>query len=1360
MRTRIVIMFILCCSGVAFSQEYPIKFGYLSVEQGLSQLSVMAIYQDREGFMWFGTRNGLNRYDGYRFQIFRESGKDTAPISHNHINCITGDKNGNVWVGTSGGLCRFDPVTNGFTKFFYSENDSAAIDGNNIVALLSDSEGRFWVVTDNGLNYYDFDSSRFIRESIDGMLNANRIYALAEGEKGELWLGTTSGLIVFNTKTRQTRMFRQDPLNKRTISQNRISALFRDSSGNIWVGTYQQGVCLYDRDRDCFIRYSTTDGLNDNNIRCFAEDSQGNLLIGTFDGLSAFNPANKHFSSIYGSKNGKRSAGHFSVYSILCDRAGTVWIGTYSGGICYYSPYNQRFRFYDPGMNNQTVFGIIGPMVEHPDGLWIGTEGGGLLYFDKWKETYTYFHLPGALPGAYGQNIVKSLLQDGDKLLVGTTRQSIANFDMKRMKFDSTIFPPWSNYYYMLYKDKKSRLWIGGTAGEQSLGYITSDGHFVHPVSLKSGQLFIPPNVRCMVEDDRGGFFFGSWDQGLFYYDEPQQTVYNWTFSPGDTTGLPYHAVSSLCKTRKGDIWIGTFGGGLCLFRPNSMDFEVYNERNGLPNATVCKILEDLNGRLWISTLSGISELNLSSGRFTNYGYDNGVGIPEFTLGSGIVTSGNEVFFGGNNGFVSFHPENITTNKYIPPVVITELMVNNLPFPILPQQVIYLKHNQSNLSISFSALNFIYPNQNQYAYKLEGFDRDWNVVGNRRTAYYTNIPPGQYIFRVKGSNNDGVWNEEGTSLLLFIARPWWNTWWAWSFYVLVALSVIATVLHYSRLKNRLENNIRIKQMEQENMEILHQTKIKLFTNFSHELRTPLTLILAPLEDLLQQSALSPALHDTLNLIFKNANRLLYTVNQLMDFRKKESGHLRLKAAQGNLVKFIGEIVIAFNELASKRDIYFCFRCQVTDLQVWYDRNLLEKVLFNLLSNAFKNTPDQGEITISLSVWKSSEFCKRYPDKHQKSDSSVPEFVLIEISDTGKGIPEEELERIFDSFYQVDRNETTPVSGTGIGLNLSRSIVEMHHGAIWAEKQSVAGAVFRVVLPLGNAHLSSEEIVENYQNSEDISHYQINSETTDGWVEKMEPGEKNGEHAVLIVEDNADVRYFIKSHLEKHYTVWEADNGTDALQLSIDRLPCLIISDIMMPGMDGIQLCHALKNDIRTGHIPLILLTARVTVLQVQEGFGVGADDYITKPFNASLLVTRVKNLIASRERLRLLFAQKSKELDVELPASHIDNHFMGKIYNYLNLNMSNPELNMDTFCKEIGMSRTNLYRKIKSLTNLSPSELIQNVRLKSALKLLQENDLSISEIAYTVGFSSPSYFSKAFRAFFGISPTEMRDRKA
>jgi signal transduction histidine kinase/ligand-binding sensor domain-containing protein/AraC-like DNA-binding protein/AmiR/NasT family two-component response regulator len=1343
-------------SGFVHSQNNWVQFEHISVKDGLSQLSVVSIFQDSQGFIWFGTRDGLNKYDGYNFQIFRESDADNY-ISNSFIQCIAEDEKERLWVGTRQGLNRYDRATGQFVQYRHTGSDSTISD-NNVNCLLKGYRGNLWVGTLSGLDRYLPETDNFERSTLEG-IPGNTVHALAEDHDDNLWIGSSRGLFVYNPHTEGIRQYTHRPDDTRTLSTDRITALLCDSKGRIWAGCYQQGVCLYNEEDNDFIRFNKESGLNDNTIRCITEDREGNILVGTFDGLNRYDERLRKFTPAYNSAGNDAPISNFSVYDVLCDRAGTVWVGTYSGGVSYYSPYNQRFRFHDPGMQGRQLFGIVGPMVEHATGVWIGTEGGGLLFFDRNSDSYTYYRLPAATGRSSSRNIVKSLFLEDDRLWIGTVYNTVYLFDISRREFIQSVSPGWGNIHYMLFRDAEKKFWIGSSGGN-ALGYIKPDGQQVFPLPLDKGKTFNPSNIRCMLEDSAGIYYIGSSSTGLYRYNSHKATAKHFEHIACDSTGPASDRITSICRTKDHAIWISTLGGGISKFNRVTGTFENYGKRHGLASGTVYAMVADHNDQLWMATSSGISQFDPQTKVFTNFDKNNGIRISEFTPGSGLVTADNEIFFGGNDGFVSFYPQQFKINGYVPPVFITKISVNNQPLDntdINPGKKLHLEHNQSNITIEFSALNYVNPHQNRYAYKLEGFDREWNEVGNRRVAYYTNIQPGDYTFRVRGSNNDGVWNEQGATLAISISQPPRNTWWAWMLYIMVAATGAVWAVRLVRTRTRLKNDIRIKQMEQENMEELHQTKIKLFTNFSHELRTPLTLILTPLEDILQNGNLAPSLHDALKLMHRNANRLLYTVNQLMDFRKKESGHLRMKAAEGNIVKFVHEIFIAFNELARSRNIDFRFECDMENRQLWYDRDLLEKVLFNLLSNAFKNTPNEGRITVWLAPAK-RDTLKHDFDGKVSGLPATDNFVLITVNDSGAGIPETELEKIFDPFYQVHRKGIAQPFGTGIGLNLSKGVIDLHHGAIWAANAPGGGAVFRIVLPTGKSHLRENDLEPGFKNSEDSSHYMIVDALEETRTQDAEEPSQQAGRTVLIVEDNTDVRHYIKSHLGRYHTIIEAENGREAFDMAVERLPDLVVSDIMMPVMDGIELCRKLKNDLRTGHIPVILLTARVTVMQVQEGFEIGADDYITKPFNAGLLVTRIKNLIVSREKLRELFGQKSSFAFPELPTSPVDSRFMDSVYKYINDNLTDPDINMDGFCKEIGMSRSNFYRKIRSLSDLTPTELIRNTRLQFAAKYLRETGLSISEIAYNAGFSSPSYFTKTFRNYFNMAPSEMREK--
>ena len=654
-----------------------------------------------------------------------------------------------------------------------------------------------------------------------------------------------------------------------------------------------------------------------------------------------------------------------------------------------------------------------------------------------------------------------------------------------------------------------------------------------------------------------------------------------------------------------------------------------------------------------------------------------------------------------------------------------------------------MDYNESNITFDYRALNFIRSDQNQYAYYMEGFDKNWIHVSNRTMAHYTNLPAGKYIFHVKACNNDNVWNEEGICVRLEVLPPPWKTWWAIGIYILILLGITVSYLHYLKVRIKLTNDVHIKQMEQENSEKLHNDRINLFTNFSHELRTPLTLIIAPLEELLNRPDLPSTIKKPLELMYSNSKRLLFLINQLMDFRKKEAGKMNLRAAEGNFSKFIEEIVLAFKELTHSKGITLSYDMTDNPVNLWYDRGLMEKVLFNLLSNAIKNTPNGGKIEIGITY------------NEERSHS-----ILLTIKDTGIGIPEDKLSAIFDPFYQVNESDSS-TPGTGIGLYLTKAIVEMHKGRIYVESVLEQGSTFFVELPLGNAHLSTDEIIENYKDSENITRYTNLSLTefdSDEQPDETEEHTKNKKHTILIVEDNKELRHYMKRNLATLYNIIEAADGEEAKIKSFSYMPDLIVSDIMMPRTDGIQLCRIIKNDLRTGHIPVILLTARTTVLQVEEGLKIGADDYITKPFNMMHLKARIVNLLTSREKLKDLYSKNFNTHDIGANITSADDRFLQKLYSVMEENISNPELNIEKFCNEIGMSKTNLYYKIKQLTNFSPTEFMRRSRLQMAARLLIEKKITVSEVSTLVGFNSHSYFCSCFKAVYGCSPTEYVER--
>ncbi len=1321
----------------------PFYFSKLSLEHGLSQITVTSIYQDSKGFMWFGTRNGLNRFDGYQFNVYANEVENAQSISDNHILCITEDKEGYLWIGTNSGLNKYNPVSNTFERY---------LTGNMILSLYYNDSG-LWIGTPKGLSKYNPENNSC--EQIPDFCLENDAVNVIIGYKENLYLGTNSkGVIIYTPANNECVSYKEISGSFGTIALNDVRALFIDNNESLWIGTHHEGLCVLKKDKQSVL-INQRSGLSNDFIRCINQSPEGNILVGTFNGLSIIDPATYSISQHKTSDSQNGNISHYSIYSIYYDKAKTLWIGTYAGGVNYYNPYARKFRFYDPGMDLKGVIGIIGPMVEYGNSIFIASEGGGLIEKDKQSDSYKQYKLSDNKDATYAQNILKSLYLDGDRILCGTNMGTIYSFDLKTKRY--TLFHDFKmgNTIYQIGRNSAGELFA---AGVNNIGLtFFRNGEIKSKFAVAGKADFSFYNIRCVLETEKGIYLIGTRNDGLYYYNSKLNELIQYKHQPTDKNSLPENYVSSIFKDSTGQIWIGTFGGGLSLFDPESKQFKTYNTKDGLQNNNICAIAEDSNRHLWISTISGISDFDLQSKEFKNYTHSSGIEVNEFTPHANLQASDGRIFFSGNNGFISFDPRRMNTNPYIPSIVLRELYVNNarvvpgdgiLKEPLEMQKEIVLKYNEANISIEYSALNYVFSERNQYAYKLEGFDEDWVPAGTRRMAYYTNIPSGKYKFIVKGSNNDGIWNNDGVSILITVLPPLWKTWWAYCIYALLLTGISILIFRYYNERKRLENDIKLEQAKADAQEEFHQARTRLFTNFSHELRTPLTLIMSPLGDMIEKGKdLPEKVQDNHRLMYSNTLRMLRLVNNLMDFQKKESGTMKLRLEKDDFIQFSGEMVSLFNELATSRHIDLKFNSAVESLDYIFDKSLMEKVYFNFLSNAFKNVPDNGRINVNLKVSDLKEIKENWPQKASGFTNNNISYLLLEIKDTGVGIPQDQWDDIFTPFYQVAQNKHSS-SGTGLGLSLSKSIIEMHKGVVWAESRE--GAIFRCIFPIDSDFVPEQSLEIPTEENRLLHKVEVTENTNDESV-----SHPKGKYTVLVVEDNQDVRNYIVSNLSSIYNIITAADGAEAVDKAISQLPDLIVSDLMMPKMDGMEMCSILKKDLRTSHIPIIMLTARAMSSDMKEGYETGADDYITKPFDSSVLIARVGNIIQAREKLKEIYGKKFslQTLGVEASSS-IDEQFMQKLYKVLEENVSNPEFNLDSFSKDIGMSRASLYRKIKSVTDLSPNEFIRNFRLEMGAKLLRETKLSVSEVYVSVGFNSIAYFSTCFKAHYGISPTE------
>ncbi len=1333
-------------------------FSNLNLKDGLSQISVLKIFQDTKGFIWFGTRNGLNRYDGSDFVVYKHDPKDSLSLSDNHIWALAEDKDRNLWVGTARGLNRFDLKTNRIKPFVDKRYGEVAT--SEIRCLTVDSRNRLWIGTSRGMYLYVPAMDVFQHIDLNGLIKDEFISVIYETKQHQILIGTsTEGLIVCDMNMKVQKQLTARTPNLRLLS-NSISTVYEDSKGTLWVGSAISGLYRIDLENEKIVTYHKDNSiLASNSIRAISE-LHGMLLVGTFDGLYTIDLSTHSFWKHTDASLEKGTLSHFSIYSLFVDNSQTVWVGMYAGGVSFSSRFNNRFDFHDPTTVFDALFGIYGCMVASPNGcLYMATEGRGLLDYNLGNRQYAYYPIDNASKLQYSQNIIKGLLLEDDILWCGTNKGTIYRFNIRTKKYTLHYQLPRDMSIYAILRDEDNSMWLITSDSRMGVVRLLDKGEMQTHFPVNGGKdscLFA--SSRCILRLRKGVVLIGSRNDGLIKYDLNKKEAVYYDADEKEPYRLFSNYVTSIVRDSSGRIWIGTYGGGIALYDEEKGILKTVTKEQGLIANDVCTIVEDNENNLWISTSNGISKYNLKTEEFTNYNSLNGIGVYEFTPHSGLLLPNGEICFSGNNGFVTFNPQKLQLNTYVPPIVFTKLVVNNqviepeddtriLTTILDDMEEIELSYNQNNISIGYSALNFVFAHQNQYATFLKGYDKDWNYIGDRREAYYTNLSPGTYVFEVKASNNDGVWGEQTRKIRIIVHPPLWKTWYAYLFYAVAFVSLLTLIMYYITKKQKLERELQFKQKEKLQLEEFHQAKIRMFTNFSHELRTPLTLIIAPLQDLVSMPEFSASVRNKLGLIFSNAQRLLLLVNQLMDLRKNQEGKLKLHITKSDLNAFMQEIYYAFNHLAAKKSIEFTFDKKEERMLAWFDKSIIEKVIFNLLSNAMKFTPANGKVIFSLSKCTFADL----PSEQQEELSALPEdieFACFSVIDSGKGIPEDEVKNIFAPFYQGEDSNKENV-GTGIGLSLTRSIVLLHKGTLAVSHNQPTGTIFRVYIPISSAAYDASQLVakEDGQIVEDVipsareMHFDIEKKRT-----------------VLLAEDNDEVRAYVKECLEPYFYVLDVDNGKSALDMALEKYPDLILSDIMMPQMDGLELCSRVKQDLQLEHIPVVLMTAKSMVVHIKEGFSVGADDYIVKPFSMDVLICRINNLMESREKLKKLYGKKFSPEAMGIEIVSGDDRFTQSFFEIIEKNISNSELGVDLLSQELGLSRANLYRKLKAVTELSPTELIRNKRLEIAAKLLLESDYTVSEISVYTGFNSHAYFTNCFKSFYGYSPSEWVQR--
>jgi signal transduction histidine kinase/ligand-binding sensor domain-containing protein/DNA-binding response OmpR family regulator len=1363
--------FLLLLFGLRLTAQLPAdyKFRHLNVSDGLSNNQILSIYKDHSGFLWFGTMAGLNRYDGYSFRIFEHNVHNPKSVSDNYIEGITEDQNNNLWILSHSNYNIYNPVTETFRQDFNIYLRELNIPFPTVNYITRGIGGNVWFVC-NGQGIAKFDKLtrhiiifRPVAGKSSSLLN-DAISTVHEDASGILWIIYKNGILdKLDSKTGQV-VFRNMNIKESIRGKNLDFDIFTDSDLDVWVTSTNspQGIFYYNA-KDLTFRHITEThngtGLNTMFARFVTQSGDGNIWVATdHGGVNIIDKKTFKVTYLVNNPIDGKSISQNSINALYRDDNGIIWLGTFKQGVNYY--HSDIFRFstirHEIGNPESLSYDDINCFSEDKKGnLWIGTNGGGLIYFDRKNNTFKQYLNNPANPNSITGNVIVSLYTDkNNNLWIGTYFSGLDVFDGSRFKhFKNNPDNPQSisnNNIWKIFQDNNNRIFIGTLGGGLDL-YNPEKQNFSHlntsvPNSLRDNF------VSSLCQDSQGDIWVGT-SNGISILDKTSLKLKKWLLNTNKSNSLSNNNVLSVLKDDKGTIWVGT-REGLCCYQEKSNTFLVFTEENGIVDNTINSIIQDFNGNLWVGTPKGLCNLirNKKMGKTSyqakNYYESDGLQSKEFNFNAALITAAGELVFGGPAGMNIFKPGDIKVNMSLPEVVLTGFSVYNnnirvneningrvlLKEDISLTSEITLKYRENFFVIEFAALNFLQPEKIRYSYKLECFSKEWITVGsNERKATFTNLDPGEYIFKVKATNNDGFWSEKETTIKIKVLPPFWRTYFAFGLYLLIVLSILyfsrKFILERARMKFKLEQE----HAEAQRMHELDMLKIKFFTNVSHEFRTPLSLILAPIEKLLKNAA-DGELKKQYETISKNAKRLLNLVNQLLDFRKMEVQQVTLKPVKSDLVAFVREAVYSFSDLSDKTGTQLTFETELKMLETSYDPDKLEKILFNLLSNAFKFTGTSGKVKVELLLSK---------DARTAENSTPREYVLIMVSDNGIGIAKEKQEKIFEPFFQNDVPIELVNQGTGIGLAIVREFVKAHEGFIELESESGQGSCFKVYLPI----LEPENIQSlDVKTQEDLT--QTKS------LQEDFASTKTDMPVILLVEDNEDFRFYLKDNLKQDYLIVEAGNGSEGFKVAVDILPDIIVSDVMMPVMDGIELCKKIKSDTRTSHIPLVLLTAKSTEEQILTGIQTGADDYITKPFNFEILLSKIKNIINRREKIRQTFSKHIEIKPGEITFTPLDEQLIQKAMALVETNLSNADFSVEELSRELGMSRVHLYKKLLAITGKSPIEFIRIVRLKVAAQLLSKSQLTISEIAYKVGFNNPKYFSKYFKEEYNMLPSQ------
>lgn len=1365
-----VMRFLICVvllfrSFNIFAQSEPYNFYKLDTYTGLSHNQVNAILKDQDGFVWFGTMSGLNRYDGYSCRVFRKNYNDSASLVDNNILSLYELPNRQIWILTMGGPCIYNSSTEKFETDYNGYLRSLGLPAGTIATIVKGNNGRYWFAYDNFDLYLYLGTEkkiRYFRKKQD-FTDAGKITSIQETKDGKVWLVYQNGLLRqydINSNKLLFSSTRFQNLNK----GNGPYHLFMDSEGDIWLWALNNGVFLFrppDNSVKAFNENSFPSRLNANLVTQIVQDNKGLIWVATDHGGVTLIDKKDNFSTSYLLNDPKdpRSLGQNSITSMYKDDNGIIWLGTYKQGVSYSNSNIVLFPLYRHQESNvkSLPYDDVNRFVEDRSGnIWIGTNGGGLIYFDRKLKTFKqYLHDP-TNKNSLSSNVIVSLCIDHENVLwIGTYFGGLNSFDGRQFTHyrhrDSDSSSLANDNVWEIFEDREQHLWIG-TLGSGLHLFDRATSRFKYKAYKGNVKDPLPFNyISSMLQDKKGNLWVGT-SAGIVVFDKDRttQVFYQQSAFKND---LSNNNVICLFEDSKGRIWAGT-REGLNLFNEQAGKFQTFTTSDGLPDNMILNILEDNNHTLWLSTPNGLCSAIPKQDKagivfsVINYDETNNLQNREFNDNAALRTRAGELIFGGPSGFNIIDPSTIQQPVYRPEIIFTGLQIlNNTVEPgelinsrvLLQQslsqlQSVDLKYKENVFSVEFASLDFGHSARNKYAYMLEGFNADWLYVdGTQRRVTYTNLNPGHYTLKVKVLTGDGRRSDIKT-LRINIEPPFWRTPFAYIIYALigVALFLLARRITLDRIHMRYE--VRQQRREAERAHALEQLKTKFFTNVSHEFRTPLSLIIAPLDKIIKQ-ATDEEQKKHLNLVQRNAKRLLNLVNQLLDYRKMEVQEIKLHPSIGDIVRFSKDISHSFMDIAEKKGIEFSFSSNIDNLEIYFDKDKMEKILFNLLSNAFKYTPDNGTVSIHLLY--------NGPVNEQGNGT-----LAIEVKDTGIGIPADQQDKIFERFFQTDVPAGMVNQGTGIGLAITKEFVKLHSGIITVKSEPEKGSCFTVLLPAKKIGEPIARTTTQPMPAEDTEQVMLE--------ESQRTGKKK---TIIIVEDNEDLRFYLKDNLKAQYHVEEAVNGKEGWE-KIKRLdPDLVVSDIMMPLMDGVELARKIKTETLTAHIPVILLTAMGSEEKQLEGLQVGVNDYITKPFTFEILASRIRNLLAQQMLLQKRFRTQIEVNPSEITVTSVDEKFLQQALELVEKHMDDPEFSVEDLSRDMFMNRVTLYRKIHSLTGKSPLEFIRSIRLKRAARLLDKSGMSVAEIAYEVGFNSPKIFTKFFKEEFKVTPSQYAANK-